>query len=203
MKRVFDLKKINLKKKNELLPLNKNFDYIKAYHGCKIYKENQFENGLNPLTKQYLIEKILDFKSKLGINIDLEKYDFRDDLNTTEGKIWFCLAEEELLKNCNHYIIYGSEVLHGVLLKYKKTDIVRNFLANEGKACYLECDIPIEIVSTSLLEELEKAIKEDEELSEFAFSIRQKLFKDSIIKIKKPKTLISVLDKKIYTFKDK
>lgn len=38
MKRVFDLKKINLKNKNELLPLNKNFDYIKAYHGCKMYK---------------------------------------------------------------------------------------------------------------------------------------------------------------------
>ena len=115
MKRVFDLKKINLKKKNELLPLNKNFDYIKAYHGCKIYKENQFENGLNLLTKEYLIEKILDFKSKLGIDIDLKKYDFRDDLNTTEGKIWFCLAKEELLRDCNHYIIYGSEVLHGIL----------------------------------------------------------------------------------------
>lgn len=198
MKRVFDLKKIDLQKKSELLPLNKNFDYIKAYHGCKIYKENQFENGLNPLTKEYLIEKILDFKSKLGIDIDLEKYDFRDDLNTTEGKIWFCLAEEELLRDCNHYIIYGSEVLHGILLKYKKTDIVRNFLANEGKACYLECDIPLEIVPTYLLEELEKAIKEDEDPSEFAFSIKQKLSKDFIINIKKPKNLISVLDGKVF-----
>lgn len=203
MKRVFDLKKINLKKKSELLPLNKNFDYIKAYHGCKIYKENQFENGLNPLTKQYLIEKILDFKSKLGIDIDLEKYDFRDDLNTTEGKIWFCLSEEELLRDCNHYIIYGSEVLHGILLKYEKANKIREFLAEEGTACYLECDIPIEIIPEYLLEKIEDVIKENEGSLELAFSIRQKLSKDSIIKITKPKILESVLDEKIYNFEDK
>lgn len=198
MKRVFDFKKINLEKKSELLPLNKKFDYIKAYHGCKIYKENQFENGLNPLTKEYLIEKILDFRFKLGINIDLEKYDFGDDLNTTEGKIWFCLAEEELLRDCNHYIIYGSEVLHGILLKYEKANKVREFLAEEGTACYLECDIPIEIVPKYLLEEVEKVIKENEGSLELAFSIRQKLSKESIIKIKKPKMLVSVLDGKIF-----
>ena len=200
MKRVFDLKKINLKNKNELLPLNKKFDYIKAYHGCKIYKENQFENGLNPLTKEYLIEKILEFKSKLGIDMELEKYDFTNDLETTEGKIWFCLDEEELLKCCNHYIIYGSEVLHGILLKYKKTDAVRTFLASEGKACYLECNIPIEIVPTYLLEGLEKAIKEDEDPSEFAFSIRQVLPKNFILKVKEPKKLVSVLDGKRYYY---
>lgn len=191
-------KKIPIEK---ILPIKQNFSFLKAYHGCKIYENgNQLKEGLIPLNKNYLIKQARYILKQN--NIKFEEKILEKVLKTCEGKIYFCLTSTELLKYANHYLIYGSESVFEVLSKLiSNEEELKRILRNVGIPTYLECDIPIELINDSVIEDIETLIKNNyDDLECFGFSIKKPLLSKYIKKANYPQKLYSVIDNKMLYF---
>lgn len=185
----------------KILPIKQNFSFLKAYHGCKIYENgNQLKEGLIPLNKNYLIKQVQYILRQN--NIKFEEKILEEALETREGKIYFCLTSTELLKYANHYLIYGSESVFEVLSKLiNNSKELKKILKNVGIPTYLECDIPIELIDNSVIEEIETLIQNNyDDLEWFGFSIKKPLLPKHIKKVNYPQKLYSAIDNKMFYF---
>lgn len=71
------------------------------------------------------------------------------------GKVWLCLDDRVLVKDCGHYLLYGSESLCGIAARlsneYKD---YRQVLVGRGTPTIFCCKVPIEYINDWVFDEL-------------------------------------------------
>ena len=65
-----------------------------------------------------------------------------------QGKVFFCLTLKELVEDCGHYLLYGSEYL----LCVANSLGLGNVLRERGKATVVECNVPVEQIPLEYME---------------------------------------------------
>ena len=100
--------------------INSNFDlrkytHIRGYHGCSPTNlEDYYQSGIVPINKKFAQEQAIKLLSSDNISIDKVKKVFNSswsELGDNHKYVWMALSKEELLNNCGHYLIYGSEFI--------------------------------------------------------------------------------------------
>lgn len=56
-----------------------------------------------------------------------------------EGKVFFCLEQDDFVENCGHYLLYGSEYLGSIGFRIGAEYLLRK----RGRATVIECDVPV------------------------------------------------------------
>lgn len=142
------------------------YTHIRMYHACKPININSYYESdikvlnLESLKKTAINYFISDKPSTLLLKDIDEAFDYvGSDLR--KGRVYSALDKRDLIEYCGHYLIYGSEFLQGVAIylrsKYNKDYL--NILKNIGTPTIFSCDIPINIIDDSYLQELNECIK--------------------------------------------
>ncbi len=158
-KKVFDVKGKSIKGK----PNFKDYTHIRAYHACRpVDVSDYYREGIKPLNKSAARKRAAAlFDKSIDEIIALERSDryFTDDIYLTrENKVYFELYKNLLLRDAGHYLCYGSELLAclaGVLDKSEGGQY-REILKKTGIPTLFTCDVPIDLLSKSLLTEIFK-----------------------------------------------
>lgn len=70
-----------------------------------------------------------------------------------EGRVWFEANEEMLIAQAGHYMLYGSEYVTAVAAHLQGGRDYRQVLKNSGQPTLFVCDVPLELISESILRE--------------------------------------------------
>jgi hypothetical protein len=145
--------------------LKKEYTHIRGYHACRpIDFDSYYKNGLRILN-------LVDLKP-IAVNIfcshfpDLTPKDITEGFEyvngeTRQGFLYFAIDKRELLTYSGHYLIYGSEFLHGVAvyLRGKHGYNYSSILKNMGIPTIFECNIPIEYLNQSTIDDLDSILQ--------------------------------------------
>lgn len=147
------------------LDIRNEFSYIRVYHACRpIDLGDYYNNGLRLLNLEQLKSIAESIFCSRFTNITTK--DISDAFEyiggkTRQGFLYFALDKRELLTYSGHYLIYGSEFLHGVAVFLRgKYGCDYSFLLKEsGIPTIFICDIPFEFLSESTIDELNRTIQ--------------------------------------------
>lgn len=163
----------------------RDYTHIRAFHGCRpIDIASYQEQGIIPITRPTARQEAL-LRLGGGSIPDskiLAAFDRRwDKLNDVHKCVWFTLTCEELLNECGHYMISGSEFLLalGTELWYQHK------LREVGTPSLLHCDAPIKMIPSGYIDSMEEAII-DGRYSPCGFKITGALAPEDIIKYEFP-----------------
>ena len=163
----------------------KDFTHIRAYHSCRpISIDSYKKQGICPLTYESAKSDLLLKLQNAGIPEAtlIEIFDKHwDDLGAVHQGVWFTLTKEELLELSGHYLIYGSEFVHGIATELRRQDALRKY----GKPTIFTCDVPIEFISLHWFRSLQDDIS-DNRLMPCAFRISESLPPENIIAVEFP-----------------
>lgn len=182
--------------------IKREFTHIRGYHACRptdLY--SYYKNGLRILNLEVL--------KPIANNIfcsqfpDLTPQDIAEGFEyvngeTRQGFLYFALDKQELLSFSGHYLIYGSEFLHGVAvyLRGKRGYNCSAVLKNIGIPTIFECNIPIEYLSQSTIDDLDsilqKCIKSNHRASskiDFSLIVSKSINPDLIVNHSHPKRI--------------
>jgi hypothetical protein len=131
--------------------LSHHYQFIRAFHGCRTDSIRPYrEHGVRPSDPSALYQIALSLFSDKG-RIDAAMKDigvWYPDYN--RGKAFFCLQMEELVEQCGHYLLYGSEYLLCIANRVGEPEVLRR----RGRATAIECNVPIGDVSPDDIREL-------------------------------------------------
>lgn len=124
------------------------YDSIRSFHGCR--PENigsYYSNGVQGQSSEVLHQRFLEIYSDVPGNF-LESVisEFENRSKSEKGKIWVVLGEDELINNCGHYVIQGSEYLMAMaasLWRYDKSEDYRLRLREIGVPTIFEMHVPV------------------------------------------------------------
>jgi hypothetical protein len=122
------------------------YQFIRAFHGCRPESvESYKEHGLlpsDPALLNKLAFQLFPQKEKAveAVIKDLEKCH-----ECYEGKVYFCLQLEELVEDCGHYLLYGSEHLGAIGIRIGEPQVLRQ----RGRATAIECNVPTVDISAA------------------------------------------------------
>ena len=130
------------------------FSHIKAFHACRIKDESSYtKNGIIPLDEEMLIQSLLKICGNIASSKEIEKacknaikrYRSQSD---TEGVFFFHTFEHAKYSHQKHYLEYGGEIFTPIV---RELGLDISILKDHGRACLIECDIPILRLSKSSL----------------------------------------------------
>lgn len=136
------------------------YTHIRAYHACRpVSIQNYLTNGIIPYTKQEAmadaIRKLKSKKSEKEIIDEFEKQWNESDVKNP--RVWLELNKEILINESGHYLIYGSEFLNALAMWLG----CREQLKNVGIPTIFCCDIPLENISETWLDDIERTINDN------------------------------------------
>jgi hypothetical protein len=126
------------------------YQFIRAFHGCRTDSIKPYlERGLRPSDPSALgrlaLEIFTDREQVEAAIQDLSRDDFSGSYSDyNKGKVFFCLQMEELVEQCGHYLLYGSEYLLAIANRLGRPESLRN----RGRATVIECNVPIEDIGS-------------------------------------------------------
>lgn len=143
------------------------YNFVKAFHGCRpVALKSYYDHGLqgqsfDPIEK--LFKKIFaDFDEEI---LDKVIFDAKNRNYSEEGSIFFVCNDQELIEDCGHYLIQGSEYLQGLaarLMKIQSNGIDHRLrLRKYGVPTILEVNIPVSIIPYYQLKELAQTLIAD------------------------------------------
>lgn len=178
--------------------INSNFDlrkytHIRGYHGCSPTNlEDYYQSGIVPINKKFAQEQAIKLLSSDNISIDKVKKVFNSswsELGDNHKYVWMALSKEELLNNCGHYLIYGSEFICCMAAEL----FCQNSLRGKGKPTIFHCDIPIEIIANGYIDDMNEQIRNGNG-SICGFKITGSLVPKNIVRFEHPKKILDPLN---------
>jgi hypothetical protein len=142
--------------------LLENYGELRAFHGCcPTDISSYYRDGLLPLdyvrAEQFLREHFLSgafpeiSEGELLMALEDCKSKYR------YGQVFFEANERLLVERCGHYLLYGSEYALGVAAKLSRPDRVKDYrrsLKGLGTPTVFVCDVPLRLISSSIVLEL-------------------------------------------------
>lgn len=147
------------------------YNYIRSFHACRIIDENSYlQHGIKKLCKPLIIELALErfskHKSRKSIlnaceNLLVDEQD--------KAVFFFSSFNDAKSPLQNHYLKSGPEVLQGLVSTLNLSN--QGILTRQGRACIIECHLPIKYIKPVLRNSFWK---------EFIISSHQKSFAEAI-----------------------
>ena len=135
--------------KNLIRAVITRFSYFRSYHGCRPFSlDSYYDKGLLPLTRKRLAHIAYEvFDKTIPLEILLRRAQTAN-LQNRLGNVYFTAEAEELVSECGHYLIYGSEALcclwdddNGRPTPH--FDECQERHRSRGIPTVIECDVPI------------------------------------------------------------
>lgn len=115
------------------------YQFVRAFHGCRPESiESYKEHGLlpsDPALLNKLAFQLFPQKKEAVQSIIQDLVTYQD---CYEGNVYFCLQLEELVEDCGHYLLYGSEHLGAIGIRIGEPQVLRQ----RGRATIIECNVP-------------------------------------------------------------
>lgn len=121
------------------------YQFIRAFHGCRTNSVQPYlENGLLPSDPSALDRIALEiFSDRARVEAAMQDVARPDSGGSysdyNKGKVFFCLQMEELVEQCGHYLLYGSEYLLCIANRVGQPEALRK----RGRATVIECNVPV------------------------------------------------------------
>ncbi len=169
------------------------YTHIRAYHGCcPISLNDYYQKGIMPINKKFALEQAIKLLSSNRISVDKVKKVFDSSWNNLRNNhryVWMILSREELLYECGHYLIYGSEFICGMAAEL----FCQNSLKGKGKPTIFHCDIPIDTIAREYIYDINEQIRNGND-NNCGFKLRGSLLPQNIIKCEHPKKILDPLN---------
>jgi len=141
------------------------YNCVRGFHGCRPSSvQSYYEKGLVGQDEEVIKSQFKRIFSDVPI-ADLDRSIARlaeaTGSYSEKGKVFFCANEDELINECGHYLIQGSEYLMSLAVAL---DEIRNShgytqrLREIGAPTIIEANIPIAFLSGVQLEEICKLV---------------------------------------------
>ena len=132
------------------------YTHIRGYHACRPKEiEAYYREGIRALTIHEKRQNAMRIFSK-----SLEEVIAQENSGPLLESldVWFCLSQNELKNESGHYLCYGSEYLAGLAAGFDDSQYGRyhSLLLNTGTPTIFFCDVPLEFVPESSLEDIQK-----------------------------------------------
>ena len=162
--------------------------HIRGYHACRpVDVAKYYREGVVPFDEDTMLQTA---KEVFSVSLDEVSNVRRLPYRST---VYFCLFKEELLQDSGHYLCYGSEYLAGVAA-HLDSNIVgayHNILLRTGIPTILICDVPIEFIPESQIEDLYSNYSPGD--SDWCFCLHQPLPPDCIVGHEHPRRIFDPL----------
>jgi hypothetical protein len=189
-KKVFNFDKNKINSDFDLME----YTHIRGYHGCcPIDLKNYCKNGIVPINKKFAQEQAIKLLCSDNISVDKVKRIFNlrwNELGDNHKYVWMALSKKELLNECGHYLIYGSEFICSIAAKL----FCQSSLRGKGLPTIFHCDIPIESVANGYIDDMNKKIRNGDG-SSCGFKIRGVVLPENIVKCEHPKKIPDPLNR--------
>ncbi len=153
----------------------KNTEYVRAFHMCRPLDLSEYQTaGIIPPTRERMYKSTLTLLGQYVSEHDLKKA-FDSHWNDYYAKgVYFGLDKNFLVRECGHYLIYGSEFVCGIAGEFWCQEKLKSF----GKPTIIVAKIPIKLISDSIVQELIEKIAcdfDDCKTVDFGFRITESL----------------------------
>ncbi|GFI04224.1 hypothetical protein IMSAGC005_03076 [Lachnospiraceae bacterium] len=170
------------------------FQFLRAYHGCRPLRISDYtENGLQILNKKRLFRLTHELLGKYVEEKELNNIiETRWDRYPAKG-IYFALDKNELLNQCGHYMIYGSEFVCGIAAQC----FCQPKLKQRGIPTIISANVPTALISDFTIQELVDKVQTHfygAKTVDFGFRITQNLSAKHIVKIEHPHKIADPLN---------
>lgn len=140
------------------------YSHVKSFHGCRpIDVRSYYEKGLlgqNGSLLESQFRKI--FEDVSGDLVEKAILDSDDRRSDEKGKIFFVCDDRNLIEDCGHYLIQGSEYIMAMAASLCRFDgsgeDYKLRLRKAGIPTIFEVDIPLEQVPSNQINELVRTI---------------------------------------------
>jgi len=124
------------------------YDSIRSFHGCRpVNVLTYFSQGVQGQISEALHQSFLEIYSDVPKSfLESVVFEFANRSKAERGKFWVVLGEDELIDNCGHYVIQGSEYLMAMaasLWRYDKSEDYRLRLRKIGTPTIFEMHVPV------------------------------------------------------------
>lgn len=190
-KRVFVFDE-TFKNTNQIINFKDEYSHIRGYHGCRVLNlDDYYENGIVPINKNETLKRALYLlkNDRVSENDIVKVFNSHwRGLAETHKYVWFTLTKSELIDYCGHYLIYGSEFICGVAADLRCQDSLK-----KGIPTIFHCDVPIEKIPSTYLEDLNDSIKTGDGYN-CGFKVIGVISKDEIVKCEHPRKILDPLN---------
>jgi len=115
------------------------YQFVRAFHGCRPESiESYKQHGLLPSDPALLNKLAFQLFPQKKEAVQSVIKDLAINQDCYEGNVYFCLQLEELVEDCGHYLLYGSEHLGAIGIRIGEPEVLRQ----RGRATIIECNVP-------------------------------------------------------------
>ncbi|OMF72870.1 hypothetical protein BK143_11575 [Paenibacillus peoriae] len=168
------------------------YTHLRGYHGCRpISVESYYQNGIVPIEKELAKEEALIRLKDKWITEDkiLNIFDeLWNELEHPHKSVWLTYSQKELIDNCGHYLIYGSEFICGMGAQL----FCQPNLKKIGVPTIFSCDIPLQNIPEDYLSAFNQKIRSQD--SSGGFRLNNKVLPSEIVSHTHPNRIIDPLD---------
>jgi hypothetical protein len=169
------------------------YTHIRSYHGCcPIRLNDYYKKGIISINKEFALEQAIKLLSSDRISKDKVKKVFDSswsNLVESHRYVWMILSREELIYECGHYLIYGSEFICSMAAEL----FCQDSLKGKGTPTIFHCDIPIESIVSGYIDDINEQIRNRDD-SNCGFKLRDSLLPENIVKCEHPKMILDPLN---------
>jgi hypothetical protein len=127
------------------------YRHIRAFHGCRpMNLGSYFSAGLHGQSAEAIENQFLElFHDVPRAKLDEVLVEFEDRRQSERGRFWVVLDESELVEDCGHYLIQGSEYLMALaatLCRVRPGEDYRLRLRSIGTPTIFELHIPTKLL---------------------------------------------------------
>lgn len=127
------------------------YTHISGYHACRPVDVAKYHTkGISLYDEKDMQRAAIEL---FGISADEV---VADRLLPYHSRIYFCIFKQQLVREAGHYLCYGSEYLAGIASRLDRyiAGPYHNNLLCTGIPTIFICDVPIELISESLINDL-------------------------------------------------
>ena len=139
------------------------YTHIRCFHGARPIDVGSYLTdgilGQSSSTIEVTFRKVFADLPKESLDMALDE--FLDRKNNEQGKLWVLLEEKELVQNCGHYLIQGSEyvmALAASLCRIHRGEDYRLRLRDIGTPTIFEAHVPIDCFADNQVISLTRSV---------------------------------------------
>jgi hypothetical protein len=124
---------------------------LQLYHGCRLYDgHDPRKSGMHPSSCAGIADSLLALAAAdpvlkdhvEAIKATLARREYREQVTSRDGQIWFCITKKEMLEDGGVYIAFGSEFR--LLILNNIDDALAHRLFHYGKPAIVVFDLPFD-----------------------------------------------------------